>query len=733
MKLKDIHIQGYKSFVQEIELTFLSAITGIVGPNGSGKSNVTEAFRFVLGEQSMKTLRAQRGEDLIFNGGNGLSTAPYASVSISFDNTDRAFEKLFDTVTITRKVHRDGSNVYLINDTEVKIRDVIELLAQVNIGATGHHIISQGEADRILNAKPEERKEMIEDGLGLKLFQYRKQESEKKLNKAKDHMEEVLALEREIAPQLKYLKKQVEKRERVDVLRKELEAVYSVYQANESHYIKREKELLTKRIASITYEIGQLDSAIEKEKQKMSDHTLVDSFKKESETLRSSLFDIRTRKDALTREITRIEVLKETEERMRMRQETESLVPFSLFSQAIDSLAKEITIAQTVESCKSLVESFISTVTKLTGTQKQNNIQDETYNEEKYKQLSAERENLEKNEARVIHEQLLLEQEQGSTILKAQDMEQGVLHLVTQKNTFEQKKSDALREMDRIIEDEVQFNQDNIEILALLPRFVFQQNENTHQNSNENIATRELQKETRRSIERLKIHIEELGTETSPEVFDEYTRLTERTIYLEKERNDITTSITSLEETIQTLQEHIHTQFSIGIKKINTEFEQFFKTLFGGGKAYIDILKIPTYKKIETPDGEVEQVIDPSEPMRYGVTIHISLPHKKVSTLDQLSGGERALISIALLFAISQVTPPPFLILDETDAALDEANSRRYGDMIEELAKKSQLILVTHNRETMYRAGTLYGVTMGKTGASTLLSINFEDAVKVAK
>ena len=98
-----------------------------------------------------------------------------------------------------------------------------------------------------------------------------------------------------------------------------------------------------------------------------------------------------------------------------------------------------------------------------------------------------------------------------------------------------------------------------------------------------------------------------------------------------------------------------------------------------------------------------------------------------------LSGGERALTSIALIFAVSQVNPPPFIILDETDAALDEANSRRYGDMIDSLAKYSQLILITHNRETMSRAGVIYGVTMGSDGVSKLLSIQFDEAVNVAK
>ena len=116
-----------------------------------------------------------------------------------------------------------------------------------------------------------------------------------------------------------------------------------------------------------------------------------------------------------------------------------------------------------------------------------------------------------------------------------------------------------------------------------------------------------------------------------------------------------------------------------------------------------------------------------------GIEVTVSLPRKRIQNLMMLSGGERALTSIALIFAMSQVNPPPFIILDETDAALDEANSRRYGDMIENLSKKSQLILITHNRETMSRAGVLYGITMGADGVSRILSVKFEEATAVAK
>jgi chromosome segregation protein len=157
--------------------------------------------------------------------------------------------------------------------------------------------------------------------------------------------------------------------------------------------------------------------------------------------------------------------------------------------------------------------------------------------------------------------------------------------------------------------------------------------------------------------------------------------------------------------------------------------------MFGGGEARLEIVREVKKKRRKTEGGmEEEPSMEPEEEKASeGIEIHVALPHKRTKGLMMLSGGERALTSIALLFAMSQVNPPPFIILDETDAALDEANSRKYGDMIEALSKHSQLILITHNRETMSRAGVIYGVTMAGEGHSKLLSIAFDDALAVAK
>ncbi len=166
---------------------------------------------------------------------------------------------------------------------------------------------------------------------------------------------------------------------------------------------------------------------------------------------------------------------------------------------------------------------------------------------------------------------------------------------------------------------------------------------------------------------------------------------------------------------------------------MNASFGEFFALMFGGGGAKLVLEELAVADDEDDLDGESFDDMPAAKSKKPGIEISVNLPKKRVQSLMQLSGGERALTSIALIFAMSQVNPPPFLILDETDAALDEANSRRYGDMIENLAKKSQLIVISHNRETMSRAGILYGVTMGNDGISKLLSIKFEEAAAVAK
>ncbi len=305
--LKSIELFGFKSFAKKSVLNFNTPISAIVGPNGSGKSNVAEAFRFVLGEQSIKSLRGKRAEDLIFNGGKDAPRSNRASAKVVFDNTKRILNLDFDEVAIERVVHRDSVSEYFINGSAVRLKDIIELLASAHIGASGHHIISQGEADKILNANPKEKREIIEEALGLKIYQYKKEESKKKLEKTEENIKQVESLRREIAPHIKFLKKQVEKIEKTIEMQTELKAMYREYFKREEKYLKLTEEVLRQEKSEPLAILQRLEQELKEAKEVLERSESKDVKSDEIIDIERKLREERNIKDSLTRDIGRIE------------------------------------------------------------------------------------------------------------------------------------------------------------------------------------------------------------------------------------------------------------------------------------------------------------------------------------------------------------------------------------------------------------------------------------------
>ena len=306
------------------------------------------------------------------------------------------------------------------------------------------------------------------------------------------------------------------------------------------------------------------------------------------------------------------------------------------------------------------------------------------------------------------------------------DSERALYELRSKRSELQSALNTARGKEERLVYEENAFKAELTESAVLVGRAIIDYYQNFVFDASAP-EERIVQEDRRKKIERIKIRLEDMGG-SGEEVLKEFNETTERDQYLEKEIADLFKSRESLTALMTELTGKIDQLFKEGVIKINVQFQEFFALMFGGGSASLSIINPPKKSK-ENELGVLEEVED----LREGIDIDVSLPRKRVRGLQMLSGGERALTSIALLFAISQVNPPPFLILDETDAALDESNSRKYGDMIENLSKYSQLIVVTHNRETMSRASVLYGVTMGSDGVSKLLSIKFEEAVAVAK
>jgi len=709
MRLKTLEINGFKSFAHKSVLEFDTPIVSIVGPNGSGKSNVVEAIRYVLGEQSMKSMRGKSGTDLIFKGSASLPRATRGSVTIYFDNTDKIFKLTndsgenidlnYDTVSISRQVFPDGLNKYSLNGSEVRLKDINNLLASVNIGSSGHHIISQGEADRILNANSRDRKEMVEDALGLKIYQYKIKESERKLERTELNMKEVSMLRRENAPHLNFLKRQVEKFEKGKVMQEELLSLYGEYLNKESHYLSAEKERLSNKRATLSAEIKIIAP-------KISEETDADSEKgskniEELKQIEEKLNELRGKKSEMERRLGRLEGTidaKENNVKVSGRCPLCGSVIGELGAEQAEKLKSE------EKELKELKNSKSELVLEIAQTEKSER--------ENIKLVGVLKDAINK-EMEALRD---LEKEKFKFKVRHQELT-SALELV------------HIGEKDLKLRSEA-FETEIKEGAALLGERV-----RSYKDFKIDGGDSESQDELKKKIDRIKIRLEDAGLGSGTEIMKEFKEVSERDAFLAKEIEDLTRSMESLEKLIAELKEKIDTEFKEGVRKINVEFQNFFSLMFGGGKASLSIItenrrkkNVPAELEGETEPEDEEEIVP-----EQGIEINVSLPHKKVKELQALSGGERSLTSIAVLFAMSQVNPPPFLVLDETDAALDEANSRKYGDMLEKLSKHSQLIVVTHNRETMSRAGVLYGVTVGSNGASKLLSVKFEEATQIAK
>lgn len=742
MRLKQLEITGFKSFAKKALLSFDTSVTAVVGPNGSGKSNVVEAFRFVLGEQSMKSMRGKSGADLIFRGqGSKLSRA---AVSITFDNHDQVFSfplsdqdskspVLFETITFTREIFADGTSKYLMNGTEIRLKQMVELLSSVNIGTSSHHIISQGEADSILRANPRDRRELLEEALGLRIYHYRIKESLSKLEKSTETLKEVQSLRRELAPHLKFLQSQVQKIEKGRTIRTELEGMLLEYLAAERAHLQKEETRLHSAM-----------SLIERSKRDLEDRLrtlpvetgVQDEYGVQLTEARRTLQQISTERRTLENRIGRLQGMIEVEQRM-LRHTTKGEENITFASDEyhkvltdIDHFIRSIKEADTLDAVHAALTRIDPLITSLRAREPHSATAIPSSN---LKDIVSELEDLERELKKILAHEVDV-QSSIDSLEQARDEQQ---HLqataTTERYEIQGALTNANAELQILAANKTTFVERKgyfdleLKEAALLfgPQFLHAL-ENAHPNTELNLH------DIKRSIDRLKIRLDEHAG-IGNEVVTEYETTVERDTFLSREVADIEASIRNLEALILDLKKVLDDKFAIGVETINKRFAEFFKTMFGGGSAFLSVTmeKKRRRKAAEEDEEMIEE--EGEEEMERGIDVHVNLPEKKVKELTMLSGGERSLVSIALLFAISQVNPPPFLVLDETDAALDEANSRRYGDMVERLSEYSQLIVVTHNRETMSRASVLYGVTLGADAGSKLLSIKFDEAVKVAK
>lgn len=285
MYLKSIEMQGFKSFANKMNLQFHEGITGIVGPNGSGKSNVADAVRWVLGEQSAKSLRGGNMQDVIFSGTETRKPLGYASVAITFDNTDHKLNIDFNEVTVTRRLYRSGESEYLLNGAACRLKDINELFYDTGIGKEGYSIIGQGQIDRILSGKPEERRELFDEAAGIVKFKRRKAATQKKLADEQQNLVRVTDILSELTRQLGPLERQSETA-RVYLKKKEELKLLDVNMfLMELERIREDLGKIDQRYEIASGELQETKEAFEQTKQEY------DRLEKELETLDATIHE----------------------------------------------------------------------------------------------------------------------------------------------------------------------------------------------------------------------------------------------------------------------------------------------------------------------------------------------------------------------------------------------------------------------------------------------------------
>jgi len=262
MFLKRLELQGFKSFASKTTLDFPAGIAAIVGPNGSGKSNITDAIRWLLGEREAKNLRGGKADDLIFAGTEKRPRAGLAQATICFDNSSGFFPTEFGEVAITRRISRDGDSKFFLNDEEVRLKDVIDFFARSKLGARGMNIIGQGDSDMILKASPLERREMVEETLGLKEFILKKNSAERELKNTSINLEKARALLEEIKPHLRLLRRQIGRYRERENLAEELFSWEKKYFGGKAAGLNRDE-------AELEPSLKQFDGKLQQEREKL--------------------------------------------------------------------------------------------------------------------------------------------------------------------------------------------------------------------------------------------------------------------------------------------------------------------------------------------------------------------------------------------------------------------------------------------------------------------------------
>ena len=731
MQLKHIKLSGFKSFVDPTKISFPTNMVGVVGPNGCGKSNVIDAIRWVLGELSAKNLRGESMVDVIFNGSEKRKASGQCSIELLFDNSSAKIGgeyASYNEVSIKRVMTRDAQSDYFINNAKCRRKDVQDIFLGTGLGPSSYAIIEQGMVSKLVSAKPDELRTHIEEAAGVSKYRERRRETESRIKRTKENLSRVKDIRDEIGRLIKRLENQAKAAEKYKKLNDEKSQIELDTAILFSLEAKNNRDDLQKKLDSLNRDLKIKNAESE------TIQSQIDQFRTENESVLTEYESAQKNFYSIGAEIAKREAnlqninKTENETKFKLEKTKENLEKAKETEKNFDELSPS--------------EQAIHILNEIIATLKKYSIQNDSILDKanKLKVLLAEILNIASAQSKTLTEEYQSRQEDLSKeIFEAEKLKSSIEE---EMQTYVEESSQAESVLISLRQKQSKFNEDlrslenNKSIVELDSRSISEKITNIRldlktyeinlENSNKKIKAAgidiekiDFTKYEDLSISELEDKLADIEAKiirlgainlAAPEEIEEESKRKEE---LDKQYDDLIEALDKLNGAIKKIDNETKTIFKDSFDAVNIKLKEVFPKLFGGGLAELNL----------TDD----------DPLHAGVILMARPPGKKNSSISQLSGGEKALTALALVFAIFDLNPAPFCLLDEVDAPLDDLNTLRFINMVEEMSKTVQFIFITHNKVSMERSDFLMGVTMQEAGVSRMVSVDVNQALELAE
>jgi len=680
----------------------------VVGPNGSGKSNVADAIIWAAGSLSPTELRAERPDDVLYGGSKERPPAEWCEVELLFDNADGEGPLEYSELSVVRRLLRGGEGEYLVNRSRVRRTDIVELLADIGLAGERHSIIGQGRVEEILVSKPEERRALVEEAAGLGKFKRRRHRAELKLARVQVQVERARDLEGEVRKHLRPLALQASAAERAEKLAGEIEFLRTRLAAAELEVIERRFAEVEERMAEAAQERRGRDQRLEgalAERRKAEDGLAEAAGRHEQAT--AALYRLRSA-------IERLELRRERAEETAVGVRADSDRPRLPSPPKPPSYERALAAAgawapERVELPEAMArleraqgerrdalvalsggESWFAADTAAAALEPEHSRREGLLRAlAELAERAAESLGAAVTNAARLEPALRARVDAGGS--RGAELGEELRRLGGLESELRRAAAEAAERVSAVGIEGARLEAEREEVLRRLP-----------EDAAADGLTDEEVEELRAQLVRLERRRETLG-QVNPLAAEEHAREKARLEELTVQREDLERSLAELEALRDELAETVERRFEETLGGVERHFEEVAATLFPGGSGRL--------LRIADEEG--------GEP---GIEIELQPAGKRITRLSLLSGGEKALGAISFLFALFLARPCPFYLLDEVEAALDDANIGRFTDLLRRFSSRAQFIVVTHQKRTIEAADILYGVTMGADGISQIVS-----------